>query len=125
MLLSAAPECAFADGLPGFKKDMRPVRSRNKVDADLYEDGPDGLKCAYTSASVHSKDRSTLHQTSHFKFALEGSIMTAMKLSGDHEHCIVSQSKCCVASRHGMVSQSKCCVELRSTALRCVAQEQV
>eukprot|EP00892_Ulva_mutabilis_P010647 jgi/Ulvmu1/7955/UM004_0188.1 len=42
--LGAVESPARADGLPGFKKDMRPVRSRNKVDASLYTDGPDGLK---------------------------------------------------------------------------------
>lgn len=42
-----AGDPAFADGLPGFKKDMRPVRSRNKVDASLYSDGPEGLKCVF------------------------------------------------------------------------------
>lgn len=47
--LSVAEEPARADGLPGFKKDMRPVRSRNKVDPSLYSDGPEGLKCAFFS----------------------------------------------------------------------------
>lgn len=38
---------AAADGLQlGFKKDMRPVRSRGNVDPSLYTDGPQGLKCA-------------------------------------------------------------------------------
>lgn len=38
------PAPALAD-LPSFKKDLRPVRSRNKIDPDLFEDGPDGLRC--------------------------------------------------------------------------------
>lgn len=44
--LGVAEAPAGADGLPGFKKDMRPVRSRNKVDASLYYDGPENLKYA-------------------------------------------------------------------------------
>jgi hypothetical protein len=42
LLLRASP--ALAD-LPGFKKDLRNPRSRNKVDPELFEDGEDGLRC--------------------------------------------------------------------------------
>jgi hypothetical protein len=44
--VTAAVTCgeAQADGLPGFKKDMRPVRMRGKVDPSEFKDGPDGLK---------------------------------------------------------------------------------
>lgn len=40
---STAQVPAWAD-LPGFKKDLRSPRSRNKIDPDLFEDGPEGLR---------------------------------------------------------------------------------
>jgi hypothetical protein len=33
-----------AKALPGFQKDLRPVRDRGKLDISKYRDGPDGLK---------------------------------------------------------------------------------
>jgi hypothetical protein len=33
-----------AAALPGFQKDLRPVRDRGKVDISEYRDGPEGLK---------------------------------------------------------------------------------